>query len=94
MRDYIFIIIITFQEFFYSTMGVFQTKRRLSTSPCIHYPLLSVPVQSYSILPHPPLLLCVFHLFPTPFGSDSALLRGNPFTAILFASSDHRVSLH
>lgn len=95
MRDYIsIIIIIIFQEFFCSTMGVFQPKLRLSTFPCVHYPLLSAPVQSHSILPHPTLLLCAFHLRHTHFGSDSALLRGNIFPAILFTSSNHRFPLH
>jgi len=89
----IVIIIIIVQEIFYSTMGVFQPKLRLSTFPCVHYPLLSVPVQSYSTLPHPAVLLFVFHFLHMSFGSDAILLRGHLFPAILFTSSNHRVSL-
>jgi hypothetical protein len=71
----------------------FKPKLRLSTFLCVHYPLLSVPVQSYSILPHPTVLLCVFHLLHIPFGSESILLRGNLFPDFLFTSSKHRFSL-
>jgi hypothetical protein len=74
-------------------MRVFQPKLRLSTILCVHYSLLSVHVVSYSILLHPSLFLSVFHFLHIPFGSDSVLLSGNLFPAVLFTSVNLRVSL-